>query len=156
MGVMAVEVGPPTSPYRGLRGVDAWGSGGFGASRDGGLRRHLGCDFLAQPGDIALAPIGGRVVVVGTAYPGSSLGSIHIQGDGPYAEYYVKILYVDPDVYVGTTVKAGDRIGQVQNVTAYYAAKSPGKGPMPNHVHLELKAWVNPVAYLAQDVAPET
>ncbi len=52
---------PPVNPWRGTRGTDSWGSGVFGASRDGGARQHLGLDFIAVVGDDVCAPITGTV-----------------------------------------------------------------------------------------------
>jgi len=53
-----------------VRGDDAFGSGHFGARRDGGKRKHEGVDYVVAPGAAVRAPIGGRVVKLGYAYRG--------------------------------------------------------------------------------------
>lgn len=129
---------PPVSPWRGTRGTDSWGSGVFGASRGG--RQHAGLDFVAVVGDDVVAPFTGSVVHVGIAYPGSTLGSVHIQGDAEFNGWRAKLLYVRTDAgLLGRRVLAGDRIGDAQDVAAYWAEKEPGHvGTMVNHIHLEI------------------
>lgn len=130
----------PVWPFRGTRGMDSWGSGNFGASRDGGAREHLGLDFLAIVGDEVRAPITGTVVQIGRAYADAELQSIHIEGDGDYTGWRAKMLYVKADVGLhGRYVSAGDLVGHAQDVTAYWKAKKPTHaGDMKNHVHLEV------------------
>ena len=132
----------PVKPFRGFRLIDLVGRGAFGAPRDGGKRRHLGVDLTAVPEDDLVAPISGRVELVGWAYPDADLGSLTIRGDG----VSVKILYIRSPLHVGELVKAGDPIGQAQDVVAYYARK--GKPGMTNHIHLELALTVDPLKYL--------
>src|SRR3990172_8496937 len=72
----------PVKPFRGFRLIDPVGRGAFGAPRDNGKRRHLGVDLTAVPGDDLVAPISGRVELVGWAYPDADLGSLTIKGDG--------------------------------------------------------------------------
>lgn len=135
----------PVKPNRGLRGTDSWGSGSFGASRDGGSRRHRGTDYTGRPGDFALAPIGGRIAHVGLAKRNTMLGSIHIEGMGEYAGAYVKIYYARPMVEKGDMVAPGEVVGAVQDVADYYhltAAERPG--PMTNHIHVEMREYIDP------------
>ena len=135
-----LTIHPPVQPFRGTRGTDSWGSGVFGASRDQGARPHLGLDFIAVVGDTIVAPFTGSVVHIGVAYPGSTLGSVHIQGDSEFAGWRAKLLYVRTDAGLyGRYVSGGDRIGDAQDVSAYWAAQQPDHpGAMRNHVHLEL------------------
>src|SRR5690606_26576081 len=44
---------------------DSYGSGAFGASRDGGSRHHEGVDYTAQAGQDVRAPISGFVTKIG-------------------------------------------------------------------------------------------
>lgn len=147
------RIGPPSLPWRGLRGVDPEGAGGFGAPRGGG-RVHDGLDFLALPGDDGVAPGEGTISHLGTAYgptvidpfTGKPYGSIHIQGTGPYAPFYFKILYVAPEsLILGQHVRRGQRLGTVQNIPAYYKAE----GRMKPHVHLVVRTAADPGRFLA-------
>lgn len=137
---MSRTIVPPTKAFRGIRGVDSWGSGTFGASRDGGVRQHQGLDFIAAVGDEIVAPITGTVVQIGRAYADAELQSIHIEGDGDFTGWRAKLLYAAADVGLhGRYVTAGDPIGHAQDVAGYWKAKQPThSGEMKNHVHLEI------------------
>ncbi len=50
------------------RTPDAFGSGDFGASRDGGARTHNGQDYSAVPGSTVLSPVAGKVMKLGYPY----------------------------------------------------------------------------------------
>lgn len=114
-----------------VRGVDAYGSGAFGASRDGGRRAHHGVDFVAAPGEPIRAPIAGVVTRVGAAYAGQdALQYVEIANTA--TRYTARVLYVGPAVQPGWTVAAGDVIGRAQDLGARYPAG------MTNHVHVEL------------------
>lgn len=145
-----VTIHPPSQPYRGLRGHDDYGSGSFGASRDGGVRRHLGQDYIAQPGDIAQSPIDGKVRKIGWAYGDTAaLGTIEILGTGRHEGYTVRLLYVSSELRVTDKVVAGQPIGVVGDVAAYYAEKPGADGRvMTPHVHIELVAHVDPVKFM--------
>lgn len=137
---MSVTIVPPISPFRGIRGVDSWGSGTFGASRDGGARQHQGLDFIAVVGDEVHAPITGTIVQIGRAYADAELQSIHIEGDGDFTHWHCKLLYAVADVGLhGRYVTAGDAIAHAQDVASYWKAKQPQhNGEMKNHVHVEI------------------
>lgn len=145
---------PPVRPYRGVRNHDSWGAGNFGASRDGGSRKHDGLDFLTVPGDEIVAVIPGRVVRTGWAYPDGKMNSIHLHGTGEFDGWQVQYLYVNPDAaLVGPPFQPGDRIGIAQDVAGYWTAKSPGHAePMKNHCHLRItiveSRLVDPAHYL--------
>ena len=138
------NIHPPVWPFRGLRGVDAFGAGGFGAPRDQGTRRHDGTDFISAPGDFAAAPIAGKAVARGLAYPHHAmlpdLHSFHIEGTGPFKGWHVMLLYVAtaPEI-IGRTLEQGEEIGVCEDLPAYYALKYPNHpGLITCHVHLEL------------------
>lgn len=141
-------IGKPVAPYRGVRDTDAYGSGTFAASRDGGSRAHLGRDYVAQAGDDVLAPIDGTVRRIVKAYPDADLGGVEI--DGPTCR--VKMLYLRPEVPAGMKVRRGQKIGTAQDVAAYHEKKSPRSGRMVNHVHVELMLWVDPANYMEHEV----
>jgi murein DD-endopeptidase MepM/ murein hydrolase activator NlpD len=114
-----------------VRGVDAYGSGAFGASRDGGRRAHHGVDFIAAPGEPIRAPIAGVVTRVGAAYAGQdALQYVEIANTA--TRYTARVLYIGPAVQLGWTVAAGDVIGRAQDLGLRYPAG------MTNHVHVEL------------------
>jgi len=110
---------------------DAYGSGGFGASRDGGARRHAGVDFVADAGQTVVAPISGYITKIGYAYAGdANLRFIEISN--PALKLEARAFYVDPDVRVGETVYVGQPIGEMHTLKRKYP------GGMTDHVHLEL------------------
>ena len=114
-----------------VRGVDAYGSGAFGASRDGGSRAHRGVDFVALPGEPVRAPIGGVVTRIGQAYA-SQNGLKYVEIANLATRYTARVLYVGPAVQLGWVVAAGDTIGYAQSLAELYPAG------MTNHIHVEL------------------
>ena len=145
-----VEMGQPVVPWRGFRGVDPWGAGGFRAPRDGGQRLHMGCDILTLPGDSILAPIEGIISRVGLAKAGTELGSIHITGTGDYAGWHVKMFYVlhGQSVHAGDSVKKGTILGIAQDVAGFYHTAFPQRPKtMRNHIHIELRMNVDPARF---------
>lgn len=110
---------------------DAYGEGEFGASRDGGARRHEGVDFTARAGQEVLAPISGYVTKIGYAYPGDrSLKFVEITN--PALRYAARVFYVNPGVAVGESVAVGRPIGTAHSLQRKYP------GGMTDHVHLEV------------------
>jgi murein DD-endopeptidase MepM/ murein hydrolase activator NlpD len=113
------------------RGEDAYGEGRFGASRDGGLRRHEGADFVAEPGQSVVAPISGYVTKIGYAYAGDQdLKFVEITN--PALHYVARAFYVDPTVAEGDTVAIGHPIGHSHSLQRKYPEG------MTDHVHLEI------------------
>jgi murein DD-endopeptidase MepM/ murein hydrolase activator NlpD len=113
------------------RGHDAYGEGEFGASRDGGQRRHEGVDFKADAGQEVEAPISGYITKIGFAYPGDQTLKF-IEITNPATHYAARVFYVDPKVEVGDTVALGHPIGTAHSLQRKYP------GGMTNHVHLEI------------------
>ena len=114
-----------------MRGHDAYGEGEFGASRDGGSRRHEGVDFKADAGQDVKAPISGYVTKIGYAYPGDrTLKFVEITN--PALRYAARVFYVNPQVEVGDSVAIGHTIGAAHSLQKKYP-----RG-MTNHVHLEI------------------
>lgn len=110
---------------------DAYGYGAFGASRDGGSRKHEGVDYMADPGQTVAAPISGYVTKIGAAYAGDSqLQFVEITNDA--IGYTARAFYVDPSVEVGDVVRLGQQIGKAHSLQRKYP------GGMTNHVHLEV------------------
>jgi murein DD-endopeptidase MepM/ murein hydrolase activator NlpD len=116
---------------KGTRQTDAYGCGDFGASRDGGVRRHEGVDFLADVGQRVVAPISGYVSKIGLAYPGDSeLKFIEITN--PALHYQARVFYIDPTVEPGQAIHVGQPIGTHHSLEQKYP-----RG-ITEHVHLEI------------------
>jgi murein DD-endopeptidase MepM/ murein hydrolase activator NlpD len=135
-----------------IRGIDPrYGSGAFGASRDGGKRTHEGVDLLADPGTSAVAPLTGKVTYIGNPYKPDVIAKNPALGNLQFVQItdengnHAQVHYVTPSVKFGDKVVAGQTpIGTVQNLNPAY----PG---IPNHVHLQLlqgRDKVNPTPYL--------
>jgi hypothetical protein len=125
-------IGDYANPTHGLiRGTDAYGSGRFGAVRDGGKRKHHGVDYVVAPGDWVEAPIAGVVTKYGYAYRrNTDLRYIEIRN--PETGMRARVLYVDATVADGAAITAGEIIGTAQNLADRYP------GGITNHVHVEL------------------
>ena len=139
----------PVQPNRGVRQIDAAGDGSFGASRDGGTRKHLGLDMISHPGDNIIAPCECEVTRISVAYANTNLGSIHLKGWDTWGAYTFKLLYAQAEVTVGEILHRGEIIGVAQDVASYYAEK--GIGGMTNHCHFEVHSAneaVNPLDML--------
>ena len=116
------------------RGCDSGGCGEFGASREGGKRRHNGFDILATPGNPVYAPRAGTITRHIDPYgDGGSYGGVELKTE---AEVW-KIMYMQPAVQPGAKVIAGQMIGTAQDVSRKYASVKP---------HLHIEVWVNGVA----------
>jgi murein DD-endopeptidase MepM/ murein hydrolase activator NlpD len=101
-----------TFPLR-SRPALSYSSGGrrFGAQRDGGSRRHAGCDLIAPEGTEILAVETGTVVR--GPYPFyHGTYAIEVQ-HGPFVARYCEIRGAADGVGVGTTVGAGQVIAYV-------------------------------------------
>lgn len=127
----AMDFANPTHSH--VRATDAYGDGCFGASRDGGRRKHQGADYVVAPGGDVHAPISGDVTRIGEAYRrGSNLNFIELRD--PKTQVVARVFYVDPNVAIGDSVTAGEAIGAAQDLSRRYP------GGITNHVHVELTA----------------
>ncbi|MEW5686675.1 MAG: M23 family metallopeptidase [Pseudomonadota bacterium] len=110
---------------------DAYGDGRFGASRDGGGRRHEGVDYMARAGQQVVAPISGYVTKIGYAYADD--GNLKfIEITNPALRIATRVFYVNPWVEVGDAVAMGHTIGSAKSLQRKYP------GGMTDHVHLEV------------------
>lgn len=125
----AADIANPT--LHAPRGVDAYGSGAFKASRDGGERQHQGVDYVAAAGQAVWAPISGLVTRIGYAY-GDDPGLRYVEIENPALKISARVFYVAPEVQVGQVVRLGTPIGIAQTLQARYP------GGIVDHVHLEL------------------
>ena len=109
---------------------DKFGSGQFGASRDGGARLHQGLDIVTTPREILFSPIDGEIVREAFPYPKDpSMRGLVIKGTGDWMGYLVKIFYAE-GLLCGE-VKAGQQIAFAQDLSTKY----PG---ITNHIHVEV------------------
>jgi murein DD-endopeptidase MepM/ murein hydrolase activator NlpD len=128
--IMAKNTLTPIVKNQKIRGTDAFGSGAFNASRDGGSRRHSGIDIVATPGEAVFSPISGKVVRIAYPYANDlSYKGLLIEN----SSYSVEIFYITPVVAIGSHVAAGQKIAVAQNIAAKY-----GTG-MINHTHIEIR-----------------
>jgi murein DD-endopeptidase MepM/ murein hydrolase activator NlpD len=125
----AADIANPT--LHAPRGTDAYGSGAFKASRDGGERQHQGVDYVAAAGQAVWAPISGLVTRIGYAY-GDDPGLRYVEIENPALKISARVFYVAPEVQVGQVVRLGTPIGIAQTLQARYP------GGIVDHVHLEL------------------
>ncbi|XP_078347407.1 leukocyte cell-derived chemotaxin-2-like isoform X2 [Oculina patagonica] len=140
-----------SNPSNQIRGRDNYGSGAYGASRDGGRRSHKGIDIVCTAGSYVYAPFPAKVRRVSKPYGrthkhwGKDFNTgIYMEGTGSWQDYKVKMWYVSKDVSDGTYVSAGSVIGTMKD----RAAASPG---MTNHVHVQLYkdgSIVDPTPYV--------
>lgn len=113
---------------------DAGGLGAWGTSRltaDGSIRIHEGTDYIAPAGTPVFSPIDGVIQSTGEfTKPGTV--SIRVQGTGEYSGYGVWLGYAEltKPLKSGSTVKAGQAIGYMQDMTKYYKDSK-----MINHLH---------------------
>lgn len=113
------------------RTFDAYGSGAFGASRDGGSRHHEGVDYATVAGQPVLAPISGYVSKIGQAYSHApELKFVEITN--PALGYSARVFYIDPLVREGQAVALGSPVGKARTLQDRYP------GGMTDHVHLEV------------------
>ena len=106
----------------GIRGTDSYGSGAYGASRDGGRRTHAGVDYSGAAGSSVYAPMGGSMERV--------TGGVRITGTVGGETYSTKVLHIT-NTAKGGAIKEGAVIGKVENL----AKKYPG---ITNHAHVEI------------------
>jgi murein DD-endopeptidase MepM/ murein hydrolase activator NlpD len=126
-----------------LRGEDSYGSGSFGATRDGGHRVHDGADYVAAPNTIVYSPISGEVTKLGYAYAkNTALRFVEITNS--VSSLVSRVLYVDPSVKPGDVLKAGDPIGVAEDLSKRYRG-------ITNHVHVQIavgRNWLDPASLL--------
>ncbi|MFZ7126998.1 MAG: hypothetical protein ACOWWM_12675 [Desulfobacterales bacterium] len=114
-----------------VRQKDKWGSGAYGARRDGGSRMHRGTDYICHPGQPVVCPIDQALVVrEARPYAGGSYSGVLLRAK----RIEIKLFYLEPllDLY-GRTVRMGDVIGHAQDISRKY----PGIIP---HVHLQIES----------------
>lgn len=121
----------PVNDNNTQRNCDAFGCGYFGASR--GERDHKGIDFVVTPNQNIKAPFDCEITRYGFPYiDDQDQKLIVIQGLKNYAEYYAKIMYINPVHQIGEKFKKGEVLCTAGDISSKY-----GSGMTP-HVHFEL------------------
>ena len=120
-----------------IRGNDGHGlgSGTFGASRDGGARRHSGIDIVCKPGEPVRALNDGKYMYPHAPYINDpSYTGLSVKDFNGNTNLY---FYVKPAINPGDIVKKGQIIGCAQDIAKKYSPK------MTPHYHFEVrdKTW---------------
>ena len=128
----------PREVFNPSRGVDAWGSGEFGASRDGGTRPHLGVDYVVSEGDTIYAPFDMEIYSTSRPYSDSTTFTgikYNTQVNG--VDFNGRMWYFIPyPNIIGSVVTKGEPIGVAQSLQPRY----PG---ITDHIHLQLATATN-------------
>jgi len=115
---------------------------GFGASREGGRRRHHGVDIFAPRGTPVIAAVAGRVTRIGTQGLGGNVVWLREEGWGRRLYYaHLDRHAVSEDAWV----KPGDTLGFVGNTGnarttpphLHFGIYLRGEGPVDPHTHLD-------------------
>ncbi|XP_026136428.1 leukocyte cell-derived chemotaxin-2-like [Carassius auratus] len=121
-----------------IRGCDGkYGCGYYGASRDGGKRKHQGVDIVCADGATVYAPF--NVKLNGKAAPYKKNNAINdginLSGEG----LCFKLFYVKPIKYSGT-LRKGQKIGTMLPMQKVY----PG---ITSHLHFQMCDKSDPTKY---------
>lgn len=148
---------PPVRPWRGFRDTDLYGSGVFGASRDGGARPHPGWDCITVPGDMITPIFPSRVARLGYAYEDDrALRLVEMCGLGEWDGWACTIMYVSPTVVIGSIVDPSVPIGIAADLAAYYRRKHPkAVKDITNHIHVEVAQPIDWSRLLPAGLKPE-
>ena len=115
---------------KGVRGIDRWGSGEFGAPR-GSNRTHDGTDFIATPGQAIFMPISGLIVREARPYSDSDYSGVLIRND----HIDIMMFYLIPNRnLIRTWAAKGAPIGVAQDISKKYPE-------IINHIHLGVKKF---------------
>ena len=118
------------------------GAGHFGASRDGGKRKHPGVDYLGDGGQDVVFVTNMTLTKIGYPY-GDDLSFRYIRGkttDG----HIVTQMYVKPGpgISVGMKAKANEKAGTLQTLQGRY------NGMVPDHCHVTILGLLNPEKFI--------
>ena len=105
-------------------------SDSFGAPRDGGRRKHKGCDIICARNTPLVAVVSG---IIGRANPvDTGLGgrTIWLRGDDNNCYYYAHLESLGPEIRTGVRVKAGQVVG--------YAGNTGNARTTCVHLHFEI------------------
>ena len=116
-----------------IRGLDNWGAGHYGASRDSGKRSHKGVDLVNHTNEAIEAFESGTVSKIGYPYSPEDPEKCHYR----YIEIICsattrhRYMYTESLVQAGDIVEKGSIIGWAQDLGTAY----PG---ITQHVHFSI------------------
>jgi len=117
-----------------IRQCDDWGCGHYGASR--GDRQHNGVDVICPGGKEVRCGLSGTVTKLGYPYSDDlSFRYVQVTVGG---NFDFRFFYVTPAVTLGEKVVSSTVIGRAQSLTTRYRATEKGRGPITEHVHVEI------------------
>ena len=119
-----MKVSPP------IRDNDKFGSGLYGASRDGGKRTHKGIDYACYPNSMVLSVTSGVVTKLGYPYKDDPTYRYVEVTDHDLRRF--RYFYVKPTVSMNQMVIKGGILGKSQELNRRYNG-------ITEHVHLEVK-----------------
>ena len=132
------RLGANRAVFNPSRNTDDWGSGSFGASRDGGTRPHLGTDYTVTEGEVVYAPFDMEIYSGSYPYAGNlSFKGVKFNTKINGVDYNGRIWYFVPYTgIVGSMVSKGDPVGVAQSLQSKY----PG---ITDHIHVHLSTAVD-------------
>ena len=118
-------------------------SGLFGDVRNNGYKFHEGIDIMptsrnrrGEPLDDVYASLDGNIVMINRVAGNSGYGRYvvmtHNNCDVPIYTLYAHLAEIDGDIAVGTTVKAGKRLGRMGRSASYSIGRAQA------HLHFEM------------------
>lgn len=123
----------------GVRALDKWGDGRYGAPRGG--RRHKGVDFICIPNQEIVSPINGLFIRLKFPYAnpvnGILFGGVLLRG----SNFDVTMFYFEPiKGKIAMPVKKGEVLGLAQDLRIKYDGITP-------HIHLQIDS-INPELFI--------
>jgi len=130
------------------RSVDKWGSGAFGAMRDGGKRLHEEVNAFVEPGTPILCDVYGAVEKIGYVYsPDKKDRANYRIIDVRHRVGLLRYFYVSPWAEVGEPLVPGYLLSYAQSLQPIY----PG---IKDHIHFAAQVkgkYVDPLDWLKRN-----
>jgi RHS repeat-associated protein len=140
----------PVNPSGGvLRGMDDFGSGHYGASRESGKRSHKGIDITTTPGQNLVSPVTGKA----KNFVGNTSGKPMLDitpSNSVHGIEQVRILYVNRPKSVNAWQSYDVVAGQTSIGTASNLVDLGYPNGITQHIHLQVRIggeWVDPTPY---------
>lgn len=140
------------NPTGGAIRSDSWGDGRYGASRDGGNRKHHGADVLCMYKQPVVAPAPGKILRISKPYGTDEDWGQRAANNGLLMEAFLRQDPSEPNplIYlwyckplagiVGQNIRAGEVIAMAESVAGLYRFRYPDRNVgMRNHIHVELR-----------------
>lgn len=119
-----------------------WFEDSFGADREGGKRRHEGCDLFGKEGTPIVSICEGEVEQLGWNRLGGE--RVGIRGDDGNYYYYAHLQSISTSLVKGKRVQAGESLGTMGHTGDALTT--------PDHLHFGIELpngqWINPYPFL--------